>query len=54
MANMVKEVDDVLLFSGTVEGIADGLEDMLIQFKPSNITLAQKNFSLGRKLYLPG
>ena len=42
MANMVKEVDDVLLFSDTVEGIADSLEDMLIQFEPSNITLAPK------------
>ena len=32
MSNMIKEVDDVLLFSDTIEGVADNLEEMLTRF----------------------
>ena len=32
MEGMVKEINDILLFSDTVEGIAASLEDMLQRF----------------------
>ena len=49
ITNIVKEVDDVLLFSDTIEGVAGNLEDMLTRFKANNVTLAQKNFNLGKR-----
>ena len=54
MVNMVKEVDDVLLFSDTIEGIADSLEDMLQRFKDNNVTLAHKKLQFGTKVLFAG
>ena len=42
MTNIVKEVDDVLLFSDTIEGVAGNLEEMLTRFEENDVTLAQK------------
>ena len=42
MTNIVKEVDDVLLFSDTIEGVAENLEEMLTRFETNNVTLAPK------------
>ena len=40
MSNIVKEVDDVLLFSDTIKGVAENLEEMLTRFEANNVTLA--------------
>ena len=42
MTNIVKEVDNVLLFSDTIEGVAGNLEDMHTWFEANNATLAPK------------
>ena len=44
VSNMVKEVDDTLLFSDTIEGVAENLEEMLTRFEANNVTLTTKNF----------
>ena len=36
MENIVKEVDEIILFSDTIEGIAASLEDMLQKFEENN------------------
>ena len=53
MQNMVKEVNDVLLFSDTIEGIANNLGEMLQRFEEKNVTLAPKNCSLAPRCCLP-
>ena len=40
MTNIVKEVDDVLMFSDTLEGVAENLLELLTRFKANNVTLA--------------
>ena len=54
MENMVKEVDDVLLFSDIVVGIADSSEDMLTRFEQNNVTLAPKKLQFGREVLFAG
>ena len=49
MSNIVKEVDDVLLFSDTIKGVAENLEERLTRFKANNVTLAPKSFNLSRR-----
>ena len=49
MSKIVKEVDDVVLFSDTNEGVAENLEMMLNWFEANNVTLAQKSSNLGRR-----
>ena len=50
MTNIVKEVDDVLLFSDTIEGVAENLEEMLARFEANNVTLAPKKFQFGTQV----
>ena len=45
MTNIVKEVNDVLIFSDTLEGVAQNLEELLTRFEANNVTLAQKSSS---------
>ena len=52
MENMVKEVDDVFLFSDTIEGIAGNLEDMLTRFENNNVNLASKKLQFGTRFCL--
>ena len=47
MGNIVKEVDDVLMFSETIKGVAQTLEELLTRFEANNVTLAPRNFSSG-------
>jgi hypothetical protein len=54
MTNIVKEVDDVLLFSDTIEGVAENLEEMLTQFEANNVTLAPKKFQFGTQVIFTG
>ena len=54
MTNIVKEVDDVLLFSDTIEGVAENLEEMLTQFEANNVTLAPKKFQFGTQVIFAG
>ena len=54
MTNIVKEVDDVLLFSDTIEGVAGNLEDMLTRFEANNVTLAPKFFQFGQEVKFAG
>ena len=51
---MVKEVDDVLLFSDTIEGIAKNLEEMLTRFEANNVILAPKKFQYKKEVKLAG
>ena len=50
MSNMVKEVDNVLLFSDTIEGVAENLENMLTPFEADNVTLDPKKFQYGQEV----
>ena len=50
MTNIVKEVDDVLLFSDTIEGVAENQEEMLARFEANNVTLAPKKFQFGTQV----
>lgn len=52
--NMVKEVDDILLFSDSIEGIAASLEDMLQRCEDSNVTLAPKKLQFGTDVLFAG
>ena len=54
MSNMVKEVDNVLLFSDTIEGVAENLEDMLTPFEADNVTLDPKKFQYGQEVKFVG
>ena len=54
MENIVKEVDDVLLFSDTIEGVAENLEEMLQRFEENNVTLAPKKFQFGTEVVFAG
>ena len=54
MENIVKEVDDVLLFSDTIEGVAENLEEMLTRFEANNVTLAPKKFQFGTSVRFAG
>ena len=54
MSNMVKEVDNVLLFSDTIEGVAENLEEMLTRFVANNVTLAPKKFQFGQEVRFAG
>ena len=54
MTNIVKEVDDVLLFSDTLEGVAEKLEEMLTWFEANNVTLAAKKFQFGQAVKFAG
>ena len=54
MENIVKEVDDVLLFSDTLEGVAENLEEMLQRFEDNNVTLAPKKFQFGSEVIFAG
>ena len=54
MENIVKEVDDVLLFSDTIEGVAENLEEMLTRFEANNVTLAPKKFQFGTEVRFAG
>ena len=54
MENMVKEVDDVLLFSDTIEGIAGNLDDMLTRFENNNVNLAPKKLQFGTEVLFAG
>ena len=49
MTNIIKEVNDVLMFSDTLEGVAQNLEELLTRFEANNITLASRNSSLATK-----
>ena len=54
MTNIVKEVDNMLLFSDTLEGVAENLEEMLTRFEANNVRSGRRNSSLARKSSLPG
>ena len=54
MTNIVKEVDDVLLFSDTIEGVAENLEEMLTRFEAKMLHLLPKSSSLELRLSSPG
>ena len=54
MTNIVKEVDDVLMFSDTLEGIAQNLEELLTRFEANNVTLAPKKFQFGDQVLFAG
>ena len=54
MTNIVKEVDDVLMFSDTLEGVAQNLEELLTRFKANNLTLAAKKFQFGGQVLFAG
>ena len=51
---MVKEVDDILLFSDSIEGIAENLEDMMQRFETNNVTLAPKKLQFGSEVMFAG
>ena len=52
--HMVKEVDDILLFSDSIEGIAENLEDMMQRFETNNVTLAPKKLQFGSEVMFAG
>ena len=54
MGNIVKEVDDILMFSDTLEGVAQTLEELLTRFEANNITLAPKKFQFGDSVLFAG
>ena len=54
MEGMVKEVDDILLFSDSIEGIAANLEDMLQRCEDNNVTLAPKKLQFGTDILFAG
>ena len=54
MTNIVKEVNDVLMFSDTLEGVAQNLEELLTRFKANNVTLAPKKFQFGGQVLFAG
>ena len=54
MSNIVKEVDDVLLFSDTIKGVTENLEEMLSRFEANNVTLAPKKFQFGTEVKFAG
>ena len=47
MTNIVKEVDNVLMFSDTLEGVAENLEELLTRLEANKVTLAQNKFQFG-------
>jgi hypothetical protein len=47
MTNIVKEVNGVLMFSNTLEGVAQNLKELLTRFEANNVTLAPKKFQFG-------
>ena len=49
MSNIVKEVDNVLLFSDSIKGVAENLEEMLTRFEANNLTLPQKSSNFARR-----
>ena len=54
MTNIVKEVEDVLLFSDTIKGVANNLEEMLTQFDANIVTLAPKKFQFRQEVKFAG
>ena len=54
MTNIVKEVNDVLMFSDTLEGVAQNLEELLTLFEKNNVTLASKKFQFGDQVLVAG
>ena len=53
MTNIVKEVDNVLMFSDTNKGVTGNLEELLTRFEANNVTLARRNSSLALKSSSP-
>ena len=54
MSDIVKEVDDVLMFSNTLDGVAQNLEELLTRFEKNNVTLAPKKFQFGDQVLFAG
>ena len=54
MSNIVKEVDDVLLFSDTIKGVAENLKEMLTRFAANNVTLAPIKLKFGQEVKFAG
>ena len=54
MTNIVKEIDHVLMFSDTLEGVAQNLEELLTRFEANNVTLAPKKFQFGDQVLFAG
>ena len=54
MENMVKEVDDVLLFSDTIKGIVGNLHNMFTRFENNNVNLVPKKLQFGTKVLFAG
>ena len=54
MTNIVKEVNDVLLFSDTLKGVAKNLEEILTWFEANNVTLAPNKFQFGPEVIFAG
>ena len=54
MESIVKEVEDVLLFSDTIKGIAKNIDDMLTRFEKNNVTLAPKKLQFGTNVLFAG
>ena len=52
MTNIVKEVDD--MFSDTLEGVAENLEELLTRFEANNVMLAPKKFQFGPEVIFAG
>ena len=48
-SNIDKEVDNVLLFSDSIKGVAENLEEMLTRFEANNLTLPQKSSNFARR-----
>ena len=49
VSKIVKEVDNVLLFSDSIKGVAENLEEMLTRFEANNLTLPQKSSNFARR-----
>ena len=43
ITNIVKEVNDLLMFSYTLKGVAQNLEELLTRFEKNNVTLARRS-----------
>ena len=54
MTNIVKEVDDMLMFSDTLEGVGQNLEELLTRFEAINAILAPKKFQFGDQVFFAG
>ena len=54
MATIVKVVYNVLMFSDTLEGVAQNLKELLTRFEANNVTLAPKKFQFGDQVLFAG